>query len=491
MFLVLEVSSSNAAALGAASRAVFSVKGGAIGRRAGNDWVLADPHVSGRHARVRSVGGTFFLEDAESANGVLVNGTKLHAGEPFPLKEGDKIFIDPFEIVVRISTTMPGAVTQVQPHPIPASPGIAPPMSPPADAYAQPGLSTVDDLLGSPPSHQGSIPSLAPTPVASGLDDLVGMGSGGIPADFNPLLETPAARPVTPAPPTGRDLYGKPVINDAIFIRTPSRPPSVPAPAPVSVPGGAAIPTNWDANDVPVQPAPRIPPPVIAPAPIQTPPRAVVPPPPVVAPPAAVSRAANSDFEMLLRGAGLPEGSLSPEMMVQLGQVLRVVVEGLMEVLRARGEIKSEFRLQQTTFKPRENNPLKFSANVEDALHNLLVKRNPAYLDAPAAFEDAFADVRSHQMAILAGMRAAFDYMLERFSPETLRAQFDAKPGRKVSIGFGAAGRHWESFEEYHKELTADADDCFRRLFGDQFARSYEEQLKRMQVLKRHDEPRS
>ncbi len=489
MFLVLEVSSTNAAQLGAAWRAVFSVKGGAIGRRAGNDWVLADPHVSGRHARVRSVGGTFFLEDAESANGVLVNGTKLHAGEPFPLKEGDKIFIDPFEISVRMSTTMPGAVTQVQAHPDPLSPGISLAVHPSADAYPQPGLPSVDDLLGTPPVRPGPAASAAPPLAASGLDDLVGMGSGGIPADFNPLLESPPAVPATGLPPTGRDLYGKPVINDAIDIRTPLRPP--PATAPVSALGGAAIPTNWDANDVPVQPAPRITPPLAAPTPVQAVPRAVTPAPAVVAPHAAVSSAANSDLEMLLRGAGLPEGSLSPEMMVQLGQVLRVVVEGLMEVLRARGEIKSEFRLQQTTFKPRENNPLKFSANVEDALHNLLVKRNPAYLDAPAAFEDAFADVRSHQMAMLAGMRAAFDYMLGRFSPEALRAQFDAKPGRKVSLGFGAAGRHWESFEEFHKELTADADDCFRRLFGDQFARSYEEQLKRMQVLKRHDEPRS
>ena len=89
-----------------------------------------------------------------------------------------------------------------------------------------------------------------------------------------------------------------------------------------------------------------------------------------------------------------------------------------MEVLRARTEIKNEFRLQQTTFKPVENNPLKFSVNVEDALHNLLVKRNPAYLPAAEAFQDAFEDVRLHQVAMLAGVRAAFDAMLQEFDPE-------------------------------------------------------------------------
>lgn len=473
MFLILEISSSNGGALGAAARAVFSVKGGSIGRRAGNDWVLADPHVSGRHARVRSVGGTFFLEDAESANGVLVNGTKLHPGEPFPLKEGDQVFIDPFDITVRITTTMPGAVTQVLASSVPESPSLASLMQPAGGGQAPVGLPGTEGL---PDVLRGR--DVAP-PARSGFDDLIGMGTDGIPADFNPLLEAPPAAPSMPPPPTGRDLLGRPVINDAIDIRTP---PMAPPAA-----GGSAIPTNWDAVDVPVRSEPHVPPPSAAPAVLAPAPRVVSPPRVAAAPTPSSSGAYSSDFDSLLRGAGMPEGSLSPEAMAELGQVLRIVVEGLMEVLRARGEIKNEFRLQQTTFKTRENNPLKFSANVEDALHNLLVKRNPAYLDAPAAFADAFADVRAHQMAILAGMRAAFDYMLGRFSPEALRAQFDARPGRKASLGFGAAGRNWESFEEFHKELTADADDCFRRLFGDQFARSYEEQLKRMQALKRHD----
>ncbi len=464
MFLVLEITSSNAAVMGAASRAVFSVKGGTIGRRAGNDWILPDPHVSSRHARVRSVGGTFFLEDTESANGVTVNGSKLHPGEPFPLKEGDSIFIDPFEISVRVSVTMPGAQTQVQPKAPPSQSEIAGPAATPRSA----DLPSVDDLLGNTPSVVEP-PSMQPGPAAAsgqGLADLVGGGSGSIPSDFNPLLDSPATAPPAAPRPSGQDLLGKPVIGDALNI-----PP--PAPAPATPPaGGGIIPTNWEGDD---EPANRDGGPMI--------PSAA---PPAPGPPAAQAAPAtpgvSGDFAALLRGAGLQEGSLSPEVLAQLGQVLRVVVDGLMVVLRARGEIKNEFRLQQTTFKPRENNPLKFSANVEDALHNLLVKRNPAYLDTPAAFEDAFADVRSHQLAMLAGMRAAFEHMLGRFDPQALKAQFDAKPGRKVSLGFGASGRHWDSFEEYYKELTRDADDCFRRLFGDQFARSYEEQLKRLRA---------
>ena len=77
--------------------------------------------------------------------------------------------------------------------------------------------------------------------------------------------------------------------------------------------------------------------------------------------------------------------------------------------------------MRMTQFRPADNNPLKFSANVDDALHNLLVKRNAAYLQPVDAFEDAFDDLRYHQLAMLAGMRVAFESMLAQFDPDRLR----------------------------------------------------------------------
>ena len=499
MFLILDVTSPNAVSLGAAARMVFSRQGGSIGRRPGNEWVLPDAHVSGRHARIRAMGGTFFLEDNESGNGVLVNGNRIHAGEPFPLKDGDVIFIDPFEIVARLSATVPASAE-------------APPVAPPGISQAiAAGMAHAYPPTGAP---RADVPT-------GGLDDLIGLGASAIP-ESNPLLDPPSAPPPRQIP-AGVDLMGKSILNDALTIATPASTMSPPISSPVipavSAPlpgGGGAIPTNWDLSDLGLTPggqgatppapppppvvipgfmqlgvpaSPAIPPVAAAPAavPSYVPPlqATAVPPMPtqaVMPGPVAVSSAATSDLVEVLRAAGLDVNSIDPQVAAQLGRVLRTVVAGLMEVLRARGEIKGEFRLQQTTFKPRENNPLKFSANVEDALHNLLVKRNAAYLDTPSAFVDAFDDVRNHQVAMLAGMRAAFDDMLARFDPSTLAAQFDAKPGRKLSIGLGAGGRHWESFGEYYKDMTRDADDCFRRLFGDQFARAYEEQLQRLKA---------
>jgi len=445
MFLILEVTGREAAVLGAASRAIFTTAGGSIGRRAGNDWVLPDAHVSGRHARVRAIGGTFFLEDNESGNGVVVNGSRLHPNEPFPLKDGDKVFIDPFEIAVQVSMTKPGAATEI------LRGQSAPPVVPAA---------------GVPAAGPLHVPMAEPT----GLGDIVPEAGGVIPSDFNPLLDPPPPAPA--AGPTAASLQGRPVIHDAFA------PPRVQAPpaAPV-IPVADGIPTNWDLDE-PAPAASPEPPPVPARA-VQPPPHAYRPPPVAQPAPPVYGGAGDADFASLLRGAGVPADAISPEVMNEFGQVLRSVIEGLMEVLRARSEIRNEFRLPQTTFKTRDNNPLKMAVNAEDAIHNLLLKRNPAYLGTTAAFDDAFKDVRHHQLAMLAGMRAAFEFMLQRFDPRTLKAQFDAKPGRR-SLGFGTQGRYWEAFEEYYKEATADADDCFRRMFGDQFARAYEEQIQRL-----------
>jgi len=158
-----------------------------------------------------------------------------------------------------------------------------------------------------------------------------------------------------------------------------------------------------------------------------------------------------------------------------------------MDVLRARERIKDEFRMRVTTFKAADNNPLKFSANIEDALHNLLVKRNAAYLGPVEAFEDAFADVRNHQMAMLAGVRLAYEAMLAHFSPERLQAEFD-RQGKK-GVFLGAAGRkYWDLYCDQFRDRVRDADSCFRDLFGDEFAKAYEEQLSRLRDSQRQND---
>jgi type VI secretion system protein ImpI len=162
--------------------------------------------------------------------------------------------------------------------------------------------------------------------------------------------------------------------------------------------------------------------------------------------------------------------------------MLGIVVDGVMDVLRARAEIKNTFRLPVTIIQRSENNPLKFAPNADEALQKILSPPNAAFLSGPAAFDDAFDDIRCHQMAMLAGVRAAFESLLAHFGPDRLEQEVD---GGKRSA-FGGKAKYWEKYRENFEALIKNPDDCFRRLFGDEFARAYEEQLARLKSARRN-----
>jgi type VI secretion system FHA domain protein len=200
----------------------------------------------------------------------------------------------------------------------------------------------------------------------------------------------------------------------------------------------------------------------------------------------AYARGAFIDLEELFRGAGLDPADAPPELAPVLGQILRIVVQGTMDVLHARRGIKDEFRIEHTIFEPvGKNNPLKFSAGVEDALHNLLVRRSPGYLGPAAAFEDAFDDLRHHQMAMLDGMRVAFEAMLERFDPAKLEEEFDRQQKKGARLAVPMKPRYWEAYSERFRDMVKDPEAAFRELFGDEFRAAYREQLARLKAQSR------
>jgi type VI secretion system FHA domain protein len=292
-------------------------------------------------------------------------------------------------------------------------------------------------------------------------------------------------------PPRGRAPRASDLAAGSL-LEEPYAAPAIVAPPPAAPSAqGGAIPDDYDPlisdsqylRHVPVAPS----------APAPDPPRAATPPPaarvtpPAKRVPAAAAGSADVLLSTVLRHAGIRDVTTTPELARSFGQILRIVVSGVMDVLQARQRIKEEFRMRTTTFKPKENNPLKFSANVDDALHNLLVKRNEAYFEPVKAFEDAFDDVRNHQMAMLAGVRAAFEAMLADFDPDRLEQEFDRQQRKGALISMPAKLRYWEMYREKVHGIVKDADTSFRELFGDEFARAYEEQLER---LKGHDRGR-
>jgi predicted component of type VI protein secretion system len=198
------------------------------------------------------------------------------------------------------------------------------------------------------------------------------------------------------------------------------------------------------------------------------------------APSAAPSSLSEAGARELLASLGLDPQEVDAELAAQLGAIVRTVVEGMLQVLRARTEVKSNFRMPTTSVRASENNPLKFSLNADDALHNLFVKRHPGYLGPVEAFQQAFRDIAYHELALVAGIRDAYRSMLAKFAPDHLEEVFSTKLRRTSVIPIGGRFKLWEMYCAEFDDFEKDGEASFQNLFGEEFARAYHEQLKRL-----------
>jgi type VI secretion system FHA domain protein len=535
MYLTLEVVSPQAASLGAERRRIVSERGLTIGRVPGNDWVIQDPYISKQHARISYANGSFFVESlGRNAIAIGTPGRALPANQPQPLRNGDRLFIDQYEMIVTTAQGDPPGMSLASDDPfavLPASAGSSSGgRSPQANSIPDVwngglGGDFVDTGVVDPIDVLGGARAAEPEPLppvnwqrASALEGHFDAPPVRAPAGASPfdLLE-PGAEPRPGAPRASAGGIPDNWDRTNLTHREGSAAKAAPRPGTPS-PGGRGAARETPVSTPPARPEPARPEPAArreAKAPISQPrqpipePRPAVPerrsamPEPRASLPESLAaelvsprqpdrqgwpatRAGSivgTELAELLRGAGLSEQDLSPQMMQDLGKVLRVVVEGVMDVLRARAEIKSQFRLPLTRIQSADNNPLKHSPNVESALHTLLVQKNPGFLSAVQAFEDAFADIRNHQMAMLEGVRVAFESMLQSFDPKELEKGFE----RAAKRGFGSAkSKYWDLYMDRFAQLSGDADDTFRRLFGDVFGEAYEKQLERLKTLARN-----
>lgn len=169
----------------------------------------------------------------------------------------------------------------------------------------------------------------------------------------------------------------------------------------------------------------------------------------------------------------------------ELAGILDIVVQGLIEVLRSRTHVKSQFRMPVTSVRPVENNPLKFSMNAREALHNLFVRRNPGYLPPQESFREALADISAHQLAVLAGVRAGFNCLLASLHPDRLETQFGRRLRRASLLRIGHRLRYWGLYRAHFEDIEKNPEAYFQLLFGEEFARAYEEQLQKLIAAER------
>jgi type VI secretion system FHA domain protein len=180
-----------------------------------------------------------------------------------------------------------------------------------------------------------------------------------------------------------------------------------------------------------------------------------------------------------LAGAGMPNARPeNPEStMASIGAAFRAMVSGIRQALIARSSIKGEFRIEQTMIRARGNNPLKFSADDEDALSALLGVGRRTDVKAEAAVADALRDMRLHELATVAAMQGAVRAMLAQLDPARLRADADAAGGMSL-LPAQKKARAFEAYEKLHDNVTRALADDFDSVFGKAFARAYETALR-------------
>jgi FHA domain-containing protein len=189
-------------------------------------------------------------------------------------------------------------------------------------------------------------------------------------------------------------------------------------------------------------------------------------------------------LEAFLQGAGIADPHLprrlTPDGMRAVGQLFRQAVQGTLDLLRARGLMKSEMRADVTKITPADNNPLKFSPTVETALVHLLAPHVPGYCEPVLAMKSAYDDLRAHHLGFLAGMRAALDEVLARFSPADLEKRIADPSVLDNLLPMNRKAKQWDLFVERYESLAGEAREDFNTAFGRAFRRAYEAQVNQL-----------
>ena len=188
-----------------------------------------------------------------------------------------------------------------------------------------------------------------------------------------------------------------------------------------------------------------------------------------------------------LSGLGLPASALpaglTPDLMHLVGRLLRSATAGAVDMLAARAATKRELQASVTIISSQANNPLKFAPSAEVALQVLLNRPMPGFMSADAAMTDAFNDLRAHEMAVIAGMRAALADVLARFDPQRLGTTLERDRMVADLIPALRKNRLWESFVRQYAVIRDEAEGDFQTVFGKAFLQAYERESAQVKTL--------
>jgi type VI secretion system FHA domain protein len=452
MGLRLQIISRHRQGLGERGAMEFGHNGGTIGRSLESDWVLPDGqrYLSSRHASIDFRSGSYYVVDT-STNGVYVNDAEqpVGRGNPQRLFTGDRIRIGEYEMSVEITdeeNTRETLANTDHVDPVSRAQRVPPPDPTRADMIAPHEITAVGiEMLIDEDAEIRKIQRHNKANVASlRLEEDVPKAP--------PQVEAPPPAPPPPAAAAPKRPSEPPPVSAAVRVTQRATPPVAPKPQGSATP--AAPKPHIDVAAGVIKPSSAPPP-----------------------PPALASAPAPASLDAFFRGAGLPTQRLddkqTEQVLHRLGQLMREVVLGVTENLHLRAEQKNVMRVPTTTIQPQNNNPLKFSASVEEALYNLLFRDSAEYLSAVDAVRETFGDIKQHQQHILAALRTAVVAYVGRLDPDELESK--VSNGRAGAL-INAANKlkYWDLFKDLYQLVSTHQPGQFPLQFLEELARAYE-----------------
>ena len=456
----------------------FSESGGSLGRGAANDMVLEDPskYISRVHAKVSFREGSYFWEDV-GVTPSAINDQATAQGERLMLGNGDRIVIGDYQLAVRVEEATMESVAVPMPVPLTIAP--APFNDPALPFFVAPLPVKVADLLPVPgwsKKEAAPLSLFTPTDVLARAKILdVTVKSQGIANSRASLRDDPLGLDLFggeswAALPTLSQLVPELGLSQSTEYLAPAS-PGLAALSPPSIQSRHAHPMIPDDYDPMAD--------LIAPGSMAIRSGAAM----VSIVNEVEGNTNDAVLQALLRGLGLPhlkfKGS-GPALAETVGALLREATAGTMDLLAARKVAKEESNVDMTMMSTRANNPLKFFPDADSALTQLLTNALIGYLPAAEAMAAAFDDLKAHELAVLAGTRAALKAVLHRFDPaEIERGQVGPGVMDKL-FGGNRKARMWDQLIAAYADMARDAEDDLQRQFNDQFSAAYEDQVKRL-----------
>jgi type VI secretion system protein ImpI len=181
----------------------------------------------------------------------------------------------------------------------------------------------------------------------------------------------------------------------------------------------------------------------------------------------------------IARAAGIPESAISGRdrnaLADEIGLVIRLVAENLAQMLSTRAESKTLMRSSSRTLvRAIENNPLKFTGSVEEALAIMFGGPTRQYLDVRATIENSFSDLKAHQLLTYGAMRDALDALFEDLAPDRIAHSVEPEQ-RLVRMVASRKAKLWDIYVDRWLAKTKRADgrllEAFIALFADAYDR--------------------